>query len=712
MEDIAGISSKNSICVFVLPASAAIEKCADSKTTILDFADENLSISLQQSALTESLVQWSKLSTDKRCAAYEKLFEDAPAYLESSLFVQRSKEFFDSIRGFEAWLSASGDGTIQSLEDIRALFSEHAEWTRIPWYKEQFRQRIPVLLPKNIKYSTLLDTAVSQYHLAQSDAEKKEAGELYRIGSQFGEIDILGLCASVSKRQDELTEARFLPKIQEAEERYSLLEKKSEEDLLSQKEEFEELVQTTKKNYEDKLATSEDRHVEEIAQLKDAAEKEKVAACAVAEERLKKAERVFKQQKADIARERESRKQVEGELLSERESHRKTKERLSDVRSERDHLSRDLEDAEDQIDNLGSWPQFLTKMPWWLSLIIALLIGAILVGAIWGITIFVGKGEEEIVATEAVSTTQMPTETTMDTTIETTEAVPETTELQPDPTFVYNDWQNEETARQLRLAVPDIITVQTDEAVQLLCPTELEGYTVQALLSTDEIIFMSEEGEEQTFSEENYALLLLKTENAEDIDLTTLHEPVLAMQKGNQILLSYGNDQMMNAAICTIQTITAVPVDNPSEEVADEYAEVPDSTEVSDVEGESVYEDNETDITEEPKDVASEPFRMLWIFEGGNVIDLGTAIASIMETDDWWKTVSEWSTDSTDLQALNLSRTPILAISASENRYYLYDFSDNLQEAQKFFDDNEDCRIEQLGDFVLAEESVVPQGYY
>ena len=329
VEDISGISSQNSVCVFVLPASAEVKKYDGGKNIVLDISDGDEKILLQQSPLTETLLQWSKLSTDKRYASYASLFEDAPAYLDGRTFVQRSKAFFDDIRSFESWISSSGESTLQSLNDIRVLFSEHKEWTRIPWYKERFRQVIPGLLPKNVKYSSLLNDVVTKFQFAQDDLEKKETGELYRIGSQFGEIDIPGLCKSVAREQNVLTEASFLPKIQEAEERYTLLDQRYKEDLLRQKSQFDELAEKTKKDYDERFAILEERHAAEIVAQKEAAEIEKAAACTAAEERLKKAEKVYRQMKEKQQKLEKELQDREYALRTEENDHKETRRPVS-----------------------------------------------------------------------------------------------------------------------------------------------------------------------------------------------------------------------------------------------------------------------------------------------------------------------------------------------------------------------------------------------
>lgn len=676
VEDIAGISSKNSICVFVVPASAEIKQCEVEKNIILDLSESNSGIPLQQSPLTETLLQWSKLSEENRSASYEVLFEDAPAYLDGSLFIQRSKEFFENIRSFETWLSSSGEGTIRSLNDIRTIFSKHEKWAQIPWYKSQFRQMLPRLLPKGIKYSSLLNDAVTRYQMAQTDSEKKEAGELYRVGSQFGEIDIPGLCGSIAKRQNELTEAAFLLKIREAEEKYASLEKNSKDALLSQKNDFEAQMQATQKEYEGKLAAAEKQHMAKLAEQKEAAKKETAAACAAAEGRLKKAEEVYRQMRDKQAMQDKKLQESAVALSAEQRKHEETRNRIFKLKENELALQHDLESAKHRIAHLGNWPRFLTKMPWWLSLVASMMIGSILVGAAWGITAFVGKEEEpKVVVTESTSTIPPTVVTTTEPLVETSEEVSGTTELQPDPDFVYSDWQDEETARQLRLAVPDIATVQTDESVQALCPAELAGYTVQALLSIDGITFTPSEDLSQKIDFENYALLLKKAEDTDEPDLSSLCKPGLVIQKDDQLLLSYGSDQMMNAAIRTIQTIAAVPENDYLADTTDEYGQM-----------------SETRV---------ETFEMRWVLGDGNTIDLGAALASMTESDAWWRTLSGWTTDRAALQSLEPDSVPIWSATIAEKCYCVLDFFEDQQSAQDFVD-NYEAPVRLLADrFVL-----------
>lgn len=705
--DIVGISSKNSICVFVLPASADLKQLAGGKNVVIDLTENDGSINLQQSPLTETLLQWSRLSWDRRCAAYESIFESDPAYLESSTFIRKSKELFDNIREYEEWISSAKGGTIQSLQDICTFFIQHKEWKQIPWYKEQFRQALPKLLPKGERISTLLDDAVTNYQFAKSAEEKKTAGELYHIGSQFGEIEIQDLCNRIAARQKEESTAEFLPQLEAERKHTEDAEARHVEELSAEKTAHEKERAELVSVYEGKLQKAETLHAAELTAKKEAfeqeltkqkqsAEEEKKLACKDLEERLKKARIIYQEQKEKIDSADARYAELESRLRKEETDHEKTKRKVTSVEDELKEVKRDANDLEYQLDRLGRWPRFLTNLPWFAVLVIAVLIGALIVGGVWGVMTFAGK-QENATETQSISETLEPSETQTEATeipteaTEMTEAPTEAIEMQiPTPDFVYTDWTDPETVRQLQLAVPEILTVQTGEEVQKLCPAVMEGYTVQAFLSTDEIALTPPtEGEEQMLNARNYALLLLKDENTENADLTKLDVPGLVMQWNDQVLLSHGDDRMMNAAVCTIQTVTGA----------------------SDTPEESEPIDNGSSAPKGTEDATAKGFKMFWILDDDDVLNIGEAFTAITADTDWWRNMSGWSRDSEDLlqgqEKLNSIRIPILTISLVDNDYYLYDYRDDPQKVQVFVENNEDHKTETFGNFVLIDANEV-----
>ena len=755
VEDIAEISRKNSICVFVLPASADIRPLEGGKNILLDLSDEAYRAPLRQTPLTEVLLSWSKLSWEKRCEAYQSLFADAENYQDSNAFLQRSQAFFASLQDCQNWISSHGEGTLRSLEDLRRLLADEPSWQQIPWYKELLRAALPGLLPKNVQFSSWLDAAAAQYKLAEDSETKKKAGELYQFGAQFGETDVPGLCDSVSgilkeRHATELAQQRtrltteFTAKLdalgqqlRQEQENAAQLKEAARKKILEQQERAQtaehQLSETSRQLDEQKQKAAADvenmkrKHEQELAErLDQQLAQQRARAKAECQEKLREQDSVISRQKAELETERRRRQTAEEALMRAEEA------------ASGDHEQRRSRVKDDR-------PRFIRKQPWWLPVLIAALLGAGICWLMASLIGWLGNDNGTIMNEQTAQTGQAPEEQVPQEEPQHVEETPEEPEEQPveepEETPVSEDTPgsqngNDETATQEMIQkVSGMAWTFTGENIQRdYCPEPLNGFGVvlmafsnqpkapAALTETAEP--MPENGADNTAEDQTENAGAAGTEPAENGDAAAAdaQTPVADTQTPSEEQEKY--------AILFRENDT---VDQ--DELIEKLRQIPDASLILRHNGltmivygdaemqmlaltamDAIYPAGETaedaasqtedtqEVNAETAETAEKDVLLL------RVEDVLLDITEAFQTADSWRVVQKFRTDGIPMafaaQAQALTVEPALTIVCDMECVFIYDFREAQEEAETLMAraKNTDLHVLDVDGFVLVSE--------
>lgn len=197
--DIAKITEKNSIRIFMLPAGESLEQVPED-FLVLDLSSGKTPVRVQKTELTETLVTWAGIPWKDRQPMMQKLFEEEKDYQNAELFVRKSKALFQALKELEAWKKdTSKDGTISSIEALYAEFESRVA-PGSPSHEQVFREKISRLLSKESSLDALnAQTAAKLF--STTGEEQQQARKMYLFGRKFGNVDIGSLCQLVSEQQ-------------------------------------------------------------------------------------------------------------------------------------------------------------------------------------------------------------------------------------------------------------------------------------------------------------------------------------------------------------------------------------------------------------------------------------------------------------------------------------------------------------------------------
>lgn len=462
------------------------------------------------------------------------------------------------------------------------------------------------------------------------------------------------------------------------------LQKGSYENLIKEKDDIyskKEAELTT--TYQQMLDESERNAREELERQKKAAAEEKENACKELRNQVMLAKEAAEEQK-------DKTHSVQRKLDEEKEAHKRTKRKLEKAEDEGHKLSQDLDAAMEKNYRTGNWPGFLTRFHWIIPCIAMVLIGAILVGTAWGLTYFLKKDDAPEENTEQTELTESAEVTVS------MEATEESVSTEPEQNVAH--WYDPETIKGIRESVPEIQTVLTDnEIIRDFCPGEevgikVNGNEVLAVLSIDSGIKaepdlenavpsdneadMEEEAEsdlestkpsdnevdtaEETESasenaalsdseadpaaaspsegEKNYAVIIKSNAvNFKNLVITSSDDSYLALQYGDMILMAYGNDEMLTAAIKMFRELHAL---NNEPKLIGGY--------------------DEAEII------------AVW-FTGSKRFFIHKAMEKEAQ---WLEDFEEWSTEIVDGQYGNHTPTPVISITLTGSNYLAFDRKD------------------------------------
>lgn len=746
VENIDELSKRNSIQVFVLPAEAEIRGLDQNKNIVLDLSDEDYEVPLRRTPLIETLIKWSQMPWARRYAAYNYLFASEEInYQDSKTYIELSVSFLKSAQGMEAWLaSEDNEGCISSLQDLEKLFADHPDWAKIPWGMDSIKEAMPDLLAEDVELSSLLAQSVATCRFTGDAEEMQKEFSRYQLGNLFEEPNIIEVCDTVAEKQRAKTKAEDKLIFDELAAKHTAAIAAKDSEIARQKAAHAQEKQDLSNLHAQELQkkdvaysqmeqrlTGECRDVKtQLAEEKESRRAEKAVlegklresndSNLALQDKLSRKEAALSDAAGEIEKLRFAEKNATSALKKEREEHQLTRNSLEQAQE-------DLRKAERYSSYSGSSddrPHFLRGLPWWMPLVAMLLVGALLVGAVWLIVSLTGGSDEaEPPVTVETADTTKPTETTTEAppetepstepTESTTESTePPTTEEQPDPDYEFSNWTDPEAVHQLQLAFPELQLVETAN-IEGYCPEQWQDYcAAQVVFTLDEALpevevtdeeptaETDEETEEETTDETeeetaeetdtapqaNYAVLLQGEMPEDEI---VFAEPVaMVLQYGENILLVYGSDEMCTTSVQVLNYVL------PEEDIA-----VPEETEEN---TEETEEETEEETSESVDETENTPIaeRFLLRVDAETMVELTPDMVS-------WRNVGLISTNANDLydgqSAFNSLSRPVLRLDTEETSFYLYDYREKPEKVEQFIEILEDdFTVIAIGDFVLV----------
>lgn len=220
-ERIQELSAETNVQIYVVPSGADLSKIQGRNFVIVRLtADQQ--IRAEQTPLTLTLQEWSKLEWQYRQNAMEHLFAKKSEYNKAAEFISLSEAFFAQMKDLNTWMAdTSKNATIDSLEALKAEDRTETDWNLVPWAKKSFASKVPYLLKKGVSVEALTALSLTEayeYDGANGELKKLSAGavdnvrfqqaaEAYRYGRSLAGINE----AVLSQKVWEKAHARISP---------------------------------------------------------------------------------------------------------------------------------------------------------------------------------------------------------------------------------------------------------------------------------------------------------------------------------------------------------------------------------------------------------------------------------------------------------------------------------------------------------------------
>ena len=523
-----------------------------------------------------------------------------------------------------------------------------------------------------------------------------------------------------------------------AEKQHAAAIKLAEDKLTAEENRYTQLEEASTKAYNEKvqeLETVSNQLSETVSLLKTATEERDAAKLSVkkavaAKEEAETSLLIAEKKRDDAIGEKEEK---ERELTNAREDLDRKQQEFSALQTEYDKLRQRREGTDDR-------PLLLRKFVWWIPLLATFLIGVLLCVGAWLVLSLAGqKTAQEPEATVPIESMEAPSEPASTTeqidwaqldsalaafldlnredyteetwtlaaaAAETAQAcrdMPESTQEQIDNAaaeliaameqlkeapklingFCFEDWADPATAEQLKLRVPEVADVMTED----LTVFSIVGF--EEVCKVNAVITLQPCGEREYPTEYLLSMTITKELDKlepEDLQLERIAGCSMVLQLGDQILVVYGGDEVVRAGLHVFEVIT--------EQELSAFADTTDAT--------GAETDDSTQLTEETV-TSTDTCKILYWVNGEYVLDISAA----SKDPDWWRTVTIWSTDHTDLSGgrreLNTKDTPILVFADGGCRCFLFDYReapDKISDMVDSFTDDLTTAI-LLDDFVL-----------
>lgn len=202
--EIQKLAADTSMRIFVLPAECDLSGLEAADTLIMDLDAPVRAVAGEE--IGKILNAWNRLAWEKRLVAMERIFADTAAnFNDKELFIQRSTDFFTELRSWEKeeWLEK---GSIATLEELKAKFDSLPLCAQIPWAKETFAAKVPVMLRKGVTLPQLTADALAAALYGKTEEQKREAQQLYRFASDLASLDAI----QAAKASGKLVRAKTL----------------------------------------------------------------------------------------------------------------------------------------------------------------------------------------------------------------------------------------------------------------------------------------------------------------------------------------------------------------------------------------------------------------------------------------------------------------------------------------------------------------------
>lgn len=700
-------SKNTSIRIFVVPAGTNVE--ATEESVVIDL-DGRISTSKNKD-LVSVLDFWSQLDWEtERCPAMQQLFAGID-FKDLAAFVEKSKDFIKRARALYAWgEDASKKGTVKDLNELRKEYEAHAEWWPIPWAEDTFKHRIPTLLG-GVNLPELTADLTADCYIAARDGNgvDEQTFNNFNFGMKYSTPDVKRMCDRIwgeqetrCEKQIESLKVEFRDELDEKDKQHAAALYKKDEQIVAEKQahldlrtQLEEKCSDLSAKLKDEVEAHTQTKTEKANLAKELDAKTGEWARAVAE---------MQTAKHNLKVECESHAATKTQLTNERRAHEETEGELQRVSDDLNRAKRELKSmsaakgksVEGSCDGYDSGsPAFIRNMPWWLPLTICFVVGALLVGLVWGgIALFSGGSEEapEISTTAAPTATEAPTTTETTATATTTEPITEASTEPPtepestiDADFVYDNWTAKETLVQLKRAVPQI-QVAENTYIQEYVPTNLAATPLVVFTTDDQLPSVrdtttSDFGTQLSmtkYSDGGYAILLETSEKMKNLEAFANAD--LIMQNGNKLLLVSGDYDLIMASARVFNLVVPVlevGVESETTENGDYPVSAVGTTELAPNDAPT----DEYGIDVQDNSSSEKPETKILLFFEDVTLDLSTFGE---ETDaDWWRSIEAWTDRTSELseykRMLNTSPLPIMAIKSSslDVVVYRYDPADN-----------------------------------
>lgn len=175
------LAADTSMRIFVLPGECEMKDVDTANALVMDLSEGPVRGTAPEE-MGRLLNRWNKMPWDKRQPAMERIFADTAAtFNDKSLFIQRSNEFLDQADAWEkgGWIEK---GAFTSLEALKAKYESLPLCSQIPWMKEAFIARVPVMMQEKGAIHKLTGQALARWRIGGEEA----AREIYEFGLAMG----------------------------------------------------------------------------------------------------------------------------------------------------------------------------------------------------------------------------------------------------------------------------------------------------------------------------------------------------------------------------------------------------------------------------------------------------------------------------------------------------------------------------------------------
>lgn len=694
-----------SVRIFVIPAEAAIPTVSADQYLIIDLSEEGAPKRLEPTPVATTLNEWLDFPWERRKAALHAIFSNVEDFQNPTIFVERSKQFFDAAHKLDQWQTEHGN--FASLKDLKSEYETSIQSSCVPWAEEVFRKALPHMLAEGQSLAVLVAEAAAGV-LNKNGEEKKTAAKDYQFGHQFADVDVVKFHALI-KEHTEVTEsekwsdllakqnehfrgemksikdayiaqiaeqkrdfdtalAESQQKIVDAQEKIDSLteqnertlaaqKKKHEETLAAQKQVHEETLVAQKKEHEETLAACERQHAVELVeadqkyrQLQEKAKNAYLNEKKRADQAIKGLETAEQKHQAELnaARKTLLEEKERGESAVEAERRRGKAEiaKLQDEIAKNDStlrkLKTDLADAERKLSRCEEEIKRLRNGTAETRLrILSVVLGVLLVVSIAGNILLWIMPHSAMPGKEE--------QTGNDSVLITQPTKEPTSPTTVDPgEMLPLDWTRQETALWFMEQIPALDCVTTDitqmQMIEEVSVPEEYDICAQFVLKANDL------GDIDSGSQLQHALLIQK--RSQEQEIVTPAETLLSS--------GFGSDAEISMVLGSQDYVIAVFGDTQMQKTAMEIL--------------ALIEESESRV------------QILWNDQFG-MLDI-SAVAEQLEADpQWWRAISNIVTDEeillTGSQELGLGESPYVCFDCESAEILLFRYDGNMELVQE-----------------------------